>query len=56
MGIHGHVANDDEIFNAIDDFLADRLHRGLGEELFTGGNVEETDIVEGGMAFALHDN
>jgi hypothetical protein len=54
MRIRSHIAQDDEEFNAIDDFLTGGLHRGLGEEALATRNIEETNVIEDWMAFGFH--
>ena len=54
MRIHRHIAHDDEVFLTINLLLAGRLHGGLRKETFAGGNVEEADIIEIGMAGGFH--
>ena len=54
MRIRRHVAEDDEVLDAIDDFLAGGLHRGLGEEALAARNIEVANVVEDGMAFGFH--
>lgn len=52
--IHRHITNDDEVFLTVDLLLASGLHGGLRQETFAGGNVEEADIIEIGMAGGFH--
>ena len=52
--IRRHVAEDDEMFNAIDDFLTGGLHRGLGEETLAARNIEVANVIEDWMAFGFH--
>ena len=52
--IGGHVTENDEVFDAINDFLAGGLHRGLGEEALAARNIEVANVVEDGMAFGFH--
>ena len=54
MGVHGDVAQDDEIFHSVDGFLAGRLHRRAGEETLARRHIEEANVVERGMAFRFH--
>ena len=54
MGIHGDVTHDHEIIFAVDLLGPDGLHRRLGEEFLAGSNIEEADVIEGGMDFGLH--
>ena len=54
MRVHGDVAHDDEVVLDVDLLAAWGLHRGLGQELLACSEVEEADVVQGGMAFGLH--
>lgn len=54
MRVGSHIAQDDVELLAIDLLLASRLERRLGEEFATGRDVDETDVVKGGMAFGFH--
>jgi hypothetical protein len=54
--IHGHVAEHDEILRAVDGFLPGRLEGRAREKSLAGGNVDEADVIEGGMAFGFHGN
>jgi len=54
MRIGGHVAENDEMFDAIDNFLTGGLHRGLGEETLAARNIEVANVIEDGMAFGFH--
>ena len=42
------------VFNTIDRFLALGAHSRASKKLLTSGNVDETDVVERGMAFGFH--
>ena len=42
------------MLDAIDDFLAGGLHRGLGEEALAARNIEVANVIEDGMAFGFH--
>ena len=52
--VHRDVANDDEVVLAVDLLGAGGLHRGLGQEFLACSDVEEADVVQGGMAFGFH--
>ena len=52
--IRRHVAEDDEMFDAIDDFLAGGLHRGLGEEALAARDIEVANVVKNWVAFGFH--
>ena len=54
MRITGNVTHHHLVFDTIDGFLALGLQRGLGEELTTGRDVDETDVVEFRMTFGFH--
>ena len=54
MGVHGHVAEDDLVLDAIDGLLAGRLEGRAGEEALARGDIEEADVVESGMTFGFH--
>ena len=54
MRVHGHVTQDHEVVLAVDLLGAGGLHRGPGEEFLAGSDVEEADVVEGGMSCGLH--
>jgi hypothetical protein len=49
-----HVTEDDMELLTVDLLLAGRLEGRLGQELATGGNVDEADVIECRMAFGFH--
>src|ERR1700694_2231827 len=54
MRVHRHVAENHEVVLAVDLLGAGGLHRGLGQEFLACSDVEEADVVEGGMDFGFH--
>ena len=54
MGIRGHITNDHEILNAINFFLPIRFHGRTGKKFLSGGHINKTDRVEGGMNLVFH--
>src|SRR5258708_3623397 len=54
MRVHRHVAENHEVVLAVDLLGAGGLHRRLGQEFLACSDVEEADVVEGGMDFGLH--
>ena len=54
MRVHGHVTHDHEVVLAVDLLGTGGLHRRLGEKFLARSDVEETDVIEGRMAFGLH--
>jgi len=49
-----HVAQDHEVFLAVDRLLAVRTDRRAGQKPMAGGNVDKCDVVELGMNFGFH--
>lgn len=54
MGVGGHVAQHEEILNAVDGFLFARLHGGAGQETAASRYVFEADVVVFGMKISFH--
>ena len=54
MGVHGDIAQHDEVFDPVDLLLTGGLHGGLGEEALARRDVEKTNVIENGMAFGFH--
>ena len=52
--VGGDVADHDIVFDPVDGFLLVAAHGGTGQELATGGDVDECDRIELGMEISFH--
>ena len=54
VGVCSDVANHDLVLNTVDDLFFASPHRGTGNELVPGGDVDEDDRIQFGMNFSFH--